>query len=189
MATVLIIDDNEDDREAFRRMLTRSSTAYDVIEAASGDEGVLLFRELLPDCILLDYSLPGRNGVVYVAEMAPDGATFARLFVHEEHDGRVDITTAEKGGLYTDRDNAERYLRLEQGFRVEGEIGKPDFRTMRFATNDVRLPDPSSDPDRALEKRADTPALWASRRPWVLSPSAASTVAAVSIVETTERML
>lgn len=107
--------------------------------------------------------LPGRNGVVYVAEMAPDGATFARLFVHEEHDGRVDITTAEKGGLYTDRDNAERYLRLEQGFRVEGEIGKPDFRTMRFATNDVRLPDPSSDPDRALEKRADTPSLWASR--------------------------
>jgi signal transduction histidine kinase len=66
---VLIIDDNEDDREAFRRMLTRSSTAYDVIEAASGDEGVLLFRELLPDCILLDYSLPGRNGVAVLEEI------------------------------------------------------------------------------------------------------------------------
>src|SRR5205085_3147030 len=104
----------------------------------------------------------GGNGVVYVAEMAPDGATFARLFVHQEHDGRVDITTAETGELYTDRDGRERYLRLEQGFRVEGEIGKPAFRTMRFRRNDIQLPEAMSDADRALEKRADTPALWSS---------------------------
>ncbi|HET7844906.1 MAG TPA: LPS export ABC transporter permease LptF [Xanthomonadales bacterium] len=106
--------------------------------------------------------LPGRNGVVYVAEMAPDGSTFARLFVHEEHDGRVDITTAERGALYTDRDGQERYLRLDDGFRVEGEIGKPDFRTMRFARNDIQLPEASVDPDRALEKRAGLANLWTS---------------------------
>jgi len=106
--------------------------------------------------------MPGRNGVVYVAEMAPDGGSFTRLFVHEEHDGRVDITTAERGELYTDRDGQERYLRLEQGFRVEGEIGKPDFRTMRFGRNDIQLPESAADPDRALEKRAETASLWRS---------------------------
>ena len=103
--------------------------------------------------------LPGRNGVVFVAQMAPDGATFTRLFVHEEHDGRVDITTAEKGELYTDRDGQERYLRLDEGFRVEGEVGKGAYRTMRFRRNDIQLPEASTDPDRALEKRADTTSL------------------------------
>jgi lipopolysaccharide export system permease protein len=109
--------------------------------------------------------LPGRNGVVYVAAMAGDGSTFERLFVHEEHDGRVDITTAERGELYTDREGRERYLRLDQGFRVEGEIGKPDFRTMRFARNDIQLPESAVDPDRALEKRAALPKLLESRDP------------------------
>lgn len=66
---VLIIDDSEDDREAFTRMLSRSSTAYDVVEAASGEEGVRLYRELVPDCVLLDYSLPGRNGVAVLEEI------------------------------------------------------------------------------------------------------------------------
>ena len=67
---VLIIDDSEDDREAFRRMLTRGSSAvYDVAEAASGEEGVRLCREFSPDCILLDYSLPGRNGVALLEDI------------------------------------------------------------------------------------------------------------------------
>ncbi|MGV3550577.1 sensor histidine kinase [Rhizobium sp.] len=66
---VLIIDDSEDDREAFRRMLSRAATSYDVVEASSGDEGVRLHGEHLPDCILLDYSLPGRNGVAVLEEI------------------------------------------------------------------------------------------------------------------------
>ena len=66
---VLIIDDSEDDREAFRRMLAKSSTEYDVMEAASGEEGVRLYREFRPDCILLDYSLPGRNGVAVLEDI------------------------------------------------------------------------------------------------------------------------
>lgn len=67
---VLIIDDSEDDREAFRRMLTRApATGFDVIEAATGEDGVRLFRESSPHCILLDYSLPGRNGVAVLEDI------------------------------------------------------------------------------------------------------------------------
>lgn len=67
---VLIIDDSEDDREAIRRMLTRgTANSYDVIEAANGDEGVRQFHHARPHCILLDYSLPGRNGVAVLEEI------------------------------------------------------------------------------------------------------------------------
>lgn len=66
---VLIIDDSEDDREAFRRMLSRGSTEFEIMEAASGEDGVRLYHEFEPDCILLDYSLPGRNGVAVLQDI------------------------------------------------------------------------------------------------------------------------
>jgi lipopolysaccharide export system permease protein len=106
--------------------------------------------------------LPGRDGVVYVAEMSADGASFSRLFVYDEREQRVDITTAERGELFQDRDGAERYLSLREGFRVEGELGKPNFRTIRFARNDIRLPEAERDPDRALERRRSLAELAAS---------------------------
>ncbi|RYE55973.1 MAG: hybrid sensor histidine kinase/response regulator, partial [Rhizobiaceae bacterium] len=67
---ILIIDDSEDDREAIRRMLTRATVnTYEIIEAASGEDGIRLFQESRPHCILLDYSLPGRNGVAVLEEI------------------------------------------------------------------------------------------------------------------------
>jgi signal transduction histidine kinase len=66
---VLIIDDSEDDREAFRRMLSRGSTDFEIMEAASGEDGLRLYHEFQPDCILLDYSLPGRNGVAVLQDI------------------------------------------------------------------------------------------------------------------------
>lgn len=85
--------------------------------------------------------LPGRYGVIFVGEMSPDGSAFKHLFVQHEKGDRVDIVTAASGKLYTDRQGRERFLRLEQGFRVEGGMEAPNFRSMRFAVNDVRLPD------------------------------------------------
>lgn len=66
---VLIIDDSEDDREALRRMLARSVTGYELMEAETGDEGMRLFHEFQPHCVLLDYSLPGRNGVAILEDI------------------------------------------------------------------------------------------------------------------------
>lgn len=67
---ILIIDDSEDDREAIRRMLSRArANAYQIFEAGSGEEGIRLFQESRPHCVLLDYSLPGRNGVAVLEEI------------------------------------------------------------------------------------------------------------------------
>ena len=105
--------------------------------------------------------LPGGRGVVYVAAMSPDGSRFERLFVHTERDERVDIVTASDGELFQDRDG-ERFLGLNDGFRVEGQIGSPDFRTMRFERNDIGLPDAESARDKRAETRSAFGALLAS---------------------------
>ncbi|MEP6510692.1 MAG: LPS export ABC transporter permease LptF [Dokdonella sp.] len=104
--------------------------------------------------------LPGRDGVIYVGEMTADGTQFKRMFIESEradkHDGstHIDVITATHGYLYHDADGAGRYIALQDGFRVEGKLGEDDFRLMRFARNDIKLPDGSSDENATSLKRS-----------------------------------
>lgn len=62
--SILVIDDNEDDRMLYRRVLQRApETRYAIAEAVEGDDGLAHIARAEPACVLLDYSLPGRNGV------------------------------------------------------------------------------------------------------------------------------
>ena len=105
--------------------------------------------------------LPGRHSVVYIGAMNNDGSRFGHLFVHSDRDERVDVVTAEKGELYTEAAGEERYLRLENGFRVEGIPGQNDFKVMRFARNDIRVPDIEPSEGSRSERKLPTRALLA----------------------------
>ena len=53
----------------------------------------------------------------------------------------MDVTTATGGRLYFGEGDS-RFLRLEDGFRVEGPVdGGLDYRLMRYEGNEIRLPD------------------------------------------------
>lgn len=84
--------------------------------------------------------LPGGGGVVYVGAMSNDGTSMGRVFVYQQEGDRLDVTTARSGRLSVE--GAERYLSLDQGFRVEGPLGAGrDFRMMHYQSNELRLPD------------------------------------------------
>ncbi len=59
-ARILVIEDQEDNRRILRDLLT--SAGYEVIEAVTGEEGVIMAEASLPDLILLDIELPGFDG-------------------------------------------------------------------------------------------------------------------------------
>lgn len=111
-----------------------ASKAKDMIEVANRS---FLIAGLEPGRFV---ELPGKGGVLYVTELSPDGTHFEQLFVQRENQGRLDIITAHKGSLNLIGDT-ERFLRLDEGFRVEGALGGKDFRMMRFEHNDIRVPD------------------------------------------------
>jgi len=62
--SILVIDDNIDDRSQCKRSLEEAlGGQMHFMEAASGESGLEMLKTRLPDCVLLDYSLPGHDGV------------------------------------------------------------------------------------------------------------------------------
>jgi CheY-like chemotaxis protein len=74
-ATVLVVDDDAGTREMLERMLAREH--YRVVTAASGDEGLRLAGELLPDVITLDVMMAGMDGWAVLARLKAEPATAA----------------------------------------------------------------------------------------------------------------
>ncbi|MDO3388537.1 response regulator [Gilvimarinus sp. SDUM040013] len=61
---VLVVDDSEDDREQYRERLTEDEQrSWLITEAEDGRTAIDLVKNRSFDCILLDYSLPGRDGL------------------------------------------------------------------------------------------------------------------------------
>jgi len=60
---LLIVDDDDVDRLALKRTLARAGIEADVAEAAGQEEALALLRESTFDCVILDYQLPGTDGL------------------------------------------------------------------------------------------------------------------------------
>ena len=60
MATLLLVEDNEMNRDMLSRRLERRG--YQVLIAVDGVQGVALARAMKPDLILMDMSLPAMDG-------------------------------------------------------------------------------------------------------------------------------
>jgi CheY-like chemotaxis protein len=60
MAKVLIVEDNEENRDALSRRLMRRG--FEVITASDGKEGVAVARDERPDLILMDMNMPELDG-------------------------------------------------------------------------------------------------------------------------------
>ncbi len=82
--------------------------------------------------------LPGGKGMLYVAELSPDGSRMKNVFVQSEKKGKMDVVTAKDGLLFVDA--GERYLRLSDGVRIEGVPGQKDYRVLHFQRNEIKLP-------------------------------------------------
>ena len=60
---LLLVDDHPVVRKGTRDLLDTEHDFQVVGEAASGEEAILKARELVPDVILMDVSMPGMNGI------------------------------------------------------------------------------------------------------------------------------
>ncbi|HEX2122887.1 MAG TPA: fused response regulator/phosphatase [Thermoanaerobaculia bacterium] len=57
---IIVVDDNANDVQVTRRFLERRG--YDAIPALSGEEGLRLAEQVMPDAMVVDYRMPGMDG-------------------------------------------------------------------------------------------------------------------------------
>lgn len=65
----LIIDDELLIRKSIGRILKQKG--HEVFEAENGNEALDIWREVKPDLVLLDFMMPGRNGLEVLKEIEP----------------------------------------------------------------------------------------------------------------------
>jgi CheY-like chemotaxis protein len=70
MGSILIIDDEEDIRDALQMVL--ESVGHDVKVASNGNEAIALQREAPADLIITDIIMPGKDGVNTIKEIRKD---------------------------------------------------------------------------------------------------------------------
>jgi len=70
MSTILIVEDNDKNMKLARDIL--NAKGYRTIEAVTGEEGVKLAKERLPDLVLMDIQLPGMNGIEAFRQIRAD---------------------------------------------------------------------------------------------------------------------
>jgi two-component system, cell cycle response regulator DivK len=73
MAKILLVEDNEMNRDMLSRRLARKG--FDVALALDGGQGVEMARSLAPDLILMDMSLPVLDGCEATRQVKADAAT------------------------------------------------------------------------------------------------------------------
>lgn len=70
---ILIVNDNEPGRYATARILNRAG--FQVVEAATGKEGLRLVRSVSPQLVVLDINLPDINGIELCRQLKADPQT------------------------------------------------------------------------------------------------------------------
>lgn len=74
MHTILLVEDNEMNRDMLSRRLKRSG--FEVMLAIDGEECMTSLKAVVPDLVLMDINLPGRDGYELTREIKgnPDTA-------------------------------------------------------------------------------------------------------------------
>lgn len=73
--TILVVDDNENNRLLIRQLFDDLDLGYRVLEAADGARGLVLAETERPECILLDLRMPGLDGFEVLERLQRDPRT------------------------------------------------------------------------------------------------------------------
>ena len=121
--TVLLVEDNEDNRIVYSTILRHFG--YQVTEALNGEEGISKAKSEMPDLILMDISIP-----------IIDGWEATQVLKHDPETNKIPIIALTAHALASDREKA-----MEVG--CDGYLAKPSepravvAEVQRFLGKDV----------------------------------------------------
>ncbi|HNQ16281.1 MAG TPA: response regulator transcription factor [Pyrinomonadaceae bacterium] len=110
---VLIVDDNESVRKIVREYLP--DPVSEIYECADGLEALELYRQHLPDWVLMDWQMPGKNGVSATREIiaAFPAANVCMVTAFDDEEIRAEAFAA----------GARSFLLKDSLFELEAMLG------------------------------------------------------------------
>ena len=125
MKRILIIDDEKPARDRLRR-LVEAMADYEVAgEAINGSDALEKIRELTPDILLLDISMPGMDGMSLAHVLQDSGAAPAIIFCTAYQDQALSAFEVEAVDYVVKPVRAERLEKaLDKAGRYMGEEGE-----------------------------------------------------------------
>ena len=124
--TILVIDDST----TIRRMVDShlSQEGYRVVLAPTGEIGLEMASEIQPDLILLDWKMPGMNGIEFLLEMKKVHPFATRILLTGYADKENAIKAINDVGLYQyvekPWNNDDLKLTIENGLERRFLMGK-----------------------------------------------------------------
>ena len=136
---ILVVDDEEHILELIRYNLDASG--YEVIEASDGDDAVKKAINEVPDLILLDLMLPGKDGYDVCRELRSNGKTKAVPIImltakSEEIDKILGLELGSDDYITKPFDLGEVIARIESNLR---RYSISSFQTSLFTYKDISL--------------------------------------------------
>ena len=110
MASVLVVDDDDDLRDSLKSLLEREG--YDVFTACNGSDAIRIFRSEPTDLIITDIIMPEKGGLESIIELRQEFPD-------------VKIIAISGGGRIGTKD----YLQLAQALGANSVLAKPFSRT------------------------------------------------------------
>ena len=114
---VLVVDDDEVDRMAVRRALTKTSVQASLSEVGAYAEAIALLKDTVFDCVFLDYQLPDQDGLSLIQEIRRTGIRVPLVVLTGQGDEQIAVELMKAGA--TDYLSKSRVTpeRLEQVLR------------------------------------------------------------------------
>jgi len=125
--SVLLVDDHAIVREGVRRLLQDFGQIKVVGEAAEGHEALRMVRELKPDVVLMDLSMPGLDGLEITKRIIDEGLN-SRVLILTMHANEHYAVRLLRAGVYgfvgkgvASEDLAKAIVKVAQGRRYVPE--------------------------------------------------------------------
>ena len=159
---VVLADDHELIRAGLRGLIESTEDIEVVGEATTGHEAVARIRELRPDIVVMDLSMPGLDGASATEQVVrdhPDVRVIA-LTAHDDRENLTRLLQAGASGYVLKRAAADELVRAIRTVSAGGTYVDPAFAgsLLRAAAKPFRsdpslLTDPLSDREEAVLRR------------------------------------
>jgi len=107
---ILIVDDSKLARMSVAKALTSLRPDWTRLEAANADEALILIEQSPIDIALLDFNMPGRDGLELAAELLAGSPGMPVAVISANHQSEIVARAREVGAIFLTKPITEQAL-------------------------------------------------------------------------------